>query len=404
MQDNLKNEVLNSHERWQILGFNIIFLGVLMSVVPMKLMAESEGFQEFIDQQNSAFQQYITDQEQAFAAYKAIHDKEFAAYKNEIAKYWDQKEVSRPKKWVSYTQGFQQKTVVDYEKKQIIIYQKMEGAVDKQEAQKKIQERVQQLASLTYKKAYEEDQLARRLDKALAQKVAPELLLKTKPKKQKIHIVEKPLKVKAQDTKIKTLSNNKGRVLVYTLPMTSKAEVKRIESVLPDVQYQAKRQKLPPSLLLAIIKNESSYNPLAKSHIPAYGLMQIVPRSAGRDSTKYLFGKEKLLSAGYLYTPQKNIEIGAAYLHILYYRYLKRIKDPESRLYCTIAAYNTGAGNVARAFSGTNSVAKAAEKINRLTPSQVYQHLRQHLPYEETKKYLKKVTRSYQKYSKLKLS
>mgnify|MGYP000229736931 CR=1 FL=1 len=84
--------------------------------------------------------------------------------------------------------------------------------------------------------------------------------------------------------------------------------------------------------------------------------------------------------------------------------YLKKIKNPESRLYCTIAAYNTGAGNIAWAFTRRNNVSMAAYKINAMEPEQVYNHLLSNLKYDEPKHYLKRVrTRmgSYKKAYKL---
>jgi len=70
-------------------------------------------------------------------------------------------------------------------------------------------------------------------------------------------------------------------------------------------------------------------------------------------------------------------------------------------LYCTIAAYNTGAGNVAKTFIGNRNINKAAITINKLTPKQVYTKLMSNLPYNETKKYLKKVNDRVAAYNKL---
>lgn len=53
--------------------------------------------------------------------------------------------------------------------------------------------------------------------------------------------------------------------------------------------------KLSADLILAAIETESAFNPPVKSQIPAYGLMQIVPKSAGIDATQKIFGKRKLL-------------------------------------------------------------------------------------------------------------
>lgn len=70
-------------------------------------------------------------------------------------------------------------------------------------------------------------------------------------------------------------------------------------------------------------------------------------------------------------------------------------------MYCSIAAYNTGAGNVAKAFIGSYNINRASAKINKMTPEQVYKHLMKNLPYNETKKYLKKVTDRVSAYNKL---
>src|SRR5690606_39614355 len=74
---------------------------------------------------------------------------------------------------------------------------------------------------------------------------------------------------------------------------------------------------------LPILETESAFNPMAKSPIPAFGLMQIVPSSAGQDATAKLFGKPKLLAPSYLYNAENNIRVGAAYFNILYYRYFR---------------------------------------------------------------------------------
>ncbi|MGF1476818.1 MAG: transglycosylase SLT domain-containing protein [Geminicoccaceae bacterium] len=164
------------------------------------------------------------------------------------------------------------------------------------------------------------------------------------------------------------------------------------------IMRDARRHEVEPSLLLAIMQAESAFNPRATSHIPAYGLMQIVPTSAGLDAYDFVHGMMRLLGPEYLYDPDNNIELGSAYLWILDGRYLRAIENSESRLYCVIAAYNTGAGNVARTFSGTTSVRQAAPVINALTPGEVFARLEQDLPYDETRAYLVKVNGARETY------
>ena len=129
---------------------------------------------------------------------------------------------------------------------------------------------------------------------------------------------------------------------------------------------------------------------MARSPVPAYGLMQIVPQTAGKDATRVLYGKPKLLAPSYLYNGEKNISVGATYFYLLYHHYFRNIKDPKSRLYCSIAAYNTGVGNVARALTGTTSLKKAIRQANSLSSDEVYRQLMRKVP-DETKNYLRRV-------------
>lgn len=55
----------------------------------------------------------------------------------------------------------------------------------------------------------------------------------------------------------------------------------RAERYLPVVEEKARRFKLKPQLVMAVIQTESSFNPKAVSHCNAVGIMQIIPRHAG---------------------------------------------------------------------------------------------------------------------------
>ena len=68
-------------------------------------------------------------------------------------------------------------------------------------------------------------------------------------------------------------------------------------------------------------------------------------------------------------------------------------------MYCTISAYNTGAGNVLRTFS-KNKIT-AVNIINSMTPSQIYNKLITSLPYKETRRYLQKVLKHKKEFVKL---
>ena len=167
----------------------------------------------------------------------------------------------------------------------------------------------------------------------------------------------------------------------------------RAEEFRPLVIEYARDYQVDPPLIFAIIHTESAFNPRARSGVPAYGLMQLVPRSGARDAYRLVHDKDALVTGTYLYNPRHNVELGCAFVHILDRRYLRRIENDESRMLCGIAAYNTGAGNVCRAFYDGTSVGTAAPIINRLRPAEVYAYLRTRLPYKETRDYVEKVRR-----------
>ena len=158
----------------------------------------------------------------------------------------------------------------------------------------------------------------------------------------------------------------------------------------------AQRNQLNRSLVYAIIKTESNFNPYATSAAPAYGLMQLVPTSGGRDAFRFVKGEDRIPSRQYLFDAHNNIELGTGYLNIINTRYLKNIHNPLSREYCVIAAYNTGSGNVLRAFHKNRD--RAIHIINRMPPAQVYQHLRKKLKYHEARRYLLKVTEAQRQF------
>ena len=146
---------------------------------------------------------------------------------------------------------------------------------------------------------------------------------------------------------------------------------------------------------MGIIHTESMFNPRARSHTPAFGLMQLVPKTGAREAYAKLFGSLKTPSSKYLYDPKNNIELGVAYFDILKNRYMKLIEDPASRTYCAVAAYNAGASNVGRAFVSHKSIKKASPVINSLQPHEVYERLVDEFHIEETRLYTQRVlTRS----------
>lgn len=186
--------------------------------------------------------------------------------------------------------------------------------------------------------------------------------------------------------------NTKGRDVVVhylTIPMVKDHHQVRAMKYKALVERSSKRFSVSKNLVYAIIKTESDFNPYAVSTTPAFGLMQIVPGTAGQDVYRFLNNRDGYPSRDYLSVPANNITYGSAYLHLLGDRYLGGIQDPVSKEYCIIASYNAGAGSVLGTFDSDK--ATAVSKINALAPGDVYSKLRRGLPTSESRQYLAKV-------------
>jgi membrane-bound lytic murein transglycosylase C len=175
-----------------------------------------------------------------------------------------------------------------------------------------------------------------------------------------------------------------------TIQMIPNFANKQAEKYRPQVNRFAEQYKVSPNLVFAIIRTESNFNPFAVSGAPAYGLMQLVPTSGGREAYRRAKGSDTTPSRDYLFNADNNIELGTALLNVLTYKQFEDVDNTVSREYCVISAYNTGLRNVLKTFS--KDLVAAVNQINSLEPPAIYDKLRQNLPYQETRDYLVKVT------------
>jgi soluble lytic murein transglycosylase len=143
------------------------------------------------------------------------------------------------------------------------------------------------------------------------------------------------------------------------------------------IQQKAQERGLDPFLILALIRQESLFDPQARSPAFALGLMQLLPSTAGRVAKQV--GLEPP-SNEKLFEPEVNLTLGTQYLKDLLLRY-------SNDWFKAIAAYNAGEAAVDRWGKEivTDDIEEFVERI----------------PYVETRGYVKLVMRNHRIYKKL---
>ena len=270
---------------------------------------------------------------------------------------------------------------------------------------KEKQEKERQLAEEKKKQQEQEKakQLAEEKKKQQEQEKARQLAEEKKKQQEKAASSDIAKAVAKQSEKsISTIKgeDNKERKVVKVKMALVNDNLSKSASLYKD--YVAKYSNsfgIEEPLIFAVIEQESSFNPEAKSWVPAYGLMQLVPKSGGFDAYRYVYKREWVPTMSYLYVPHQNIELGTAYLRILMNQF-KNVTDPDCRRLCVIAGYNTGAGNVCRAFTGKTNIKAAVELINKMSYDELYRHLTNKLSTDEARKYVSGVSRRREKYIK----
>lgn len=366
--------------------------------------------------QQAEFDKFLNDHKKEFELYRDEFRDGLAAYKNEVKGVWGYAEVSTNSKWVHYSQDLSEKLVVDFENNTVALQRG--GPKTEQESVAFVEATLQQsvgkqtIAESLGISATEVKTVAKQLvdeknkaDDAEFIKSNIKDLQKTKAKLQVESSKLEPKEQQAEQAYIakidKEIKNTQALLKSAHAPTKKKVSTKlklgdkrvqRANLYREQVQKQSQSHGIPQALIYAVMEVESSFNPKAQSPIPAFGLMQIVPSTAGADVHRYLNFKSRLPTPEELYQPPKNVLMGTAYLAMLYRTYFKDVTDPLSKSYCVIAAYNTGMGNVAAIFNknGLKRLDKAAKVINKLTPQQVHDKIKQNA-HPETQRYITKV-------------
>jgi len=223
-------------------------------------------------------------------------------------------------------------------------------------------------------------------------------VIKAKNLEQPTEVIINSISSKETGVKLELIKKGNDSILRMSMKFVNDYQKILMEQNFDTIKRFSTSYGVPISVILAIVETESSFNPRAVSAVPAFGLMQLVPKTAGIDAHNFVHGEKKVVSPDYLFDETNNLQLGTAYFKLLQSRYLRKIQDPTSRFYCAVASYNTGVGNLAKTFTGEKNLSKAAKAINNMTPEQVYNHLLSNLPAQETKNYLKKIVSRKTKY------
>jgi len=316
----------------------------------------------------------------------------YEALGGKVGETWGKKEVKLPekKKYVKYTQNYKSRAIVDFDKGDILV-----ETVDEQDPRRSLKTAV--VTTLLTPQDPRAVDLFSAKEIVLTGDREPYLLglvldqhgrairMPSEAELFAEHLITSKSATREVDQE-----GMKKTATYVTIKMAANLSQKQAEKYRPVVQQFSEQFKISPSLVFAIIRTESNFNPYAVSSAPAYGLMQLVPISGGREAYRRVKGQDVAPSRDYLFDPENNVELGTAYLNVLMFNQLEDVAHNISREYCVISAYNTGPSNVFRTFS-RDRVA-AVNQINSLQPAAVYDQLRANLPYEETRQYLQKVT------------
>jgi soluble lytic murein transglycosylase len=143
-----------------------------------------------------------------------------------------------------------------------------------------------------------------------------------------------------------------------------------------NIKEEARRHGLDPYLIAGIIRQETVFEPQARSRSNAYGLMQLLPSTGIAVSRRMGGGR---ISTSDLYNPVLNIQLGTAYV--------KELLDKFGRFEYVAAAYNGGETRVRR-------------WLRERPPGEIEEWV-EDIPISETRLYVQGVYRNARQYIRL---
>jgi membrane-bound lytic murein transglycosylase C len=304
-------------------------------------------------------------------------DEQQARFQVEIEEKWQEFNRSTPIKWVEYNQSQDAVSMVDFEKGTVVF------EVIVKDGEPMALENVKKKIATQAEKIFWKQDLSGKT--TMDNQIASSKGYMVNPDNLNRYLKEDVLpEIKPDPIPFTSKDKIKRRKYTARVGMVKDHVKIRAEKYMPVVEKNARRFNIDPGLVMATIHTESHFNPNARSQANAIGMMQILPRFAGREAYKMIYGEDKIITTEYLFDPENNIELGCAYLKILMYRYFKNVDGEMKRKFVTICGYNCGPTFMRRKIINQHNLSVMSDK-------EVYDLLKLKTP-KETRGYIEKVT------------
>lgn len=379
-------------------------LYLILFLIIASLASHAQTYQNSITARAEKRMRQIKDRAKAKQARILAEYDEFC---RKVMTEWGDKEMieSTRKEWVEYSNDQRRRSIVDFENGKVTVEIIADPEEDEADIDSSLEKAVEDLLSSKGKTIEYESEYIPQKDVTQTPILDEQIDLDkygaiSDEKASKEEIAEQIVREEKKDRRDVDTDEGRKTIVSIELELVEDHIPKRAERFKGMIRKHSGRFNVNEPLIYALIEQESYFNPMAKSSANAYGLMQLVPESGGRDAYHHVYKKDIIPTPEYLYDPGNNIELGTGYLHKQMTVYFKGVNDPRCRMLCAIAAYNTGQGNVYYALTGKRTMSNAVKKVNTMTYDQLYTYLKRNLPHSETRDYIEKVTSRMQKYIK----
>lgn len=325
--------------------FHIVFVGAYAN--PTKT-------DQYLLEQQQKWNDYKSSQTNSWKQHATKSDRTWEDHKSKIKNIWSELKIPTVKIFVEYSADYNTRLQVDFEKGLVTIDRISDKKIDNKVVTSFMNSVLNQNDFLFKDQIAKQDELSQFTES----------------------------KIQGKDGKIRN---------IYTrnLKLVPDHVKRRASKYIAIVNSISINHRLPRELILAIMWQESSFNPFARSHIPAFGLMQIVPRFAGNEVRNHL-GETVTVDGDFLYNPENNIRYGINYLSLLSNKYFSQIDSFDLRVPFIIAGYNWGPSRLLKKIdNGKIKITNQASIINQI----------QSVAPAETRDYLVKV---FEKWNRIK--